>query len=116
MFIIYCLKVLIMIVVYLSFLFSLSTIILYVCQTISPQKFRRTTTGVSKIAKAIVFTTNLIVFTFSVIAISMTFDWQKSLLYSVKETAMQQPIFAILVIILIIWPIMYIRKLASEQS
>ena len=71
---------------------------------------------IDNFAKIIVFTINLLFFLGSAALICYSLQWQKSILEGVRGMILSQPIFALLMISLILYPIMYLRKTSLESK
>ena len=101
---------------YTVFSMSIMILINYAKTVFFLSSFSEDPRPIAFVAKAIVFSANFILLIGSSIAIYLTFGWQKSMAFSVWETVLQQPIYGVLIVLLVLYPVFYVRRLAIAQT
>lgn len=117
MFIIYFAKTMAIIATYLIFVAAISVLILYFVQMYAAIKSKAEPHHVPRIAvfaKVLVFSIDAAIMGASGFFLYFTADWQKEILGSLKNIILVQPYFGLLLIPMILYPALSIKKLATD--
>lgn len=115
MFLLFFLKVMVIITAYLVFFMSSMILLNYLRAMLFIAKNAEAPSPIQRAAKAIVFSVDSALLIVSSTTIHLTLDWQKSLVSGVGETVLQQPIFGVVIVALAIFTLLYVRRLAEIQ-
>ena len=115
MFITYFAKTILIILQDTAFLLLSLSFTTYIKNMLSPAHHDKSK-SIAFVAKILVFMINLVLLVGIAISLYFTHGWQKSLAVSIWTAVLQEPVFGLLMIALVFYPVFYVGRLVATKN